>query len=157
MLNKINISILNTVLTLIFFVSACKSSERAMSGGDDRTSEVELLDNNTYFLTEYAPQEEYGFSKAFPIKVGGINESQGPNNEKRYLNALLSSTGKELSFFRSGSCCAFQTPNGMIGNTGLLDVYKIYEKGSSDTVVLYFNMYDKGDLFIPKGFKAKEQ
>lgn len=151
--------ITRTALIIVCFWSfhACKTTQSAVKGGDDRTTDPEMLNNSTYFLTEYAADPNYGVTKELPIKVGGIKENEGPMNEKRYLNALLSADGSELKFYRSGSCCAFSTPNGMIGNTGLLDVYKLYVEGSSDTTILYFNMYNKGDLFIPKGFKAKEE
>ncbi len=148
------------VTVLLLSVSAivsCKTTSHVVNGGDDRTTEVEMLNSNTYFLTEYASDPNYGVTKELPIKVGGIKENEGPVNERRYLNALLSESGNSLKFYRTGSCCAFTTPNGLIGNTGLLDVYKVYEEGSSDTTLLYFNMYDKGDLFIPTGFKVKEQ
>lgn len=157
MINKANVTWTVLLTVFVFSMYSCKTAENAVKGGDDRTNEVEMLNNSTYFLTEYASDENYGFSKELPVKVGGIKENEGPVNERRYLNALLSNEGSELRFFRSGSCCAFTTPNGLIGNTGLLDVYKLYLEGSTDTTILYFNMYDKGDLFIPKGFRSKEQ
>jgi hypothetical protein len=157
MIYKANITRLVGFCFLILGIGSCKTTESAVKGGDNRSTDIEMLNNSTYFLTEYATDSNYGISKELPIKVGGIKESEGPTNERRYLNALLTGNGNELNFFRAGSCCAFSTPNGIIGNTGLLDIYKVFEEGTTDTTILYFNMYDKGDLFIPKGFKAKEQ
>lgn len=157
MIKKANVTWTVLLTVVVFLMYSCKTAENAVKGGDDRTTEVEMLNNSTYFLTEYATDDNYGITKENPVKVGGIKESEGPTNERRYLNALLTGNGETLKFYRSGSCCAFSTPNGIIGNTGLLDVYKLYVEGSTDTTILYFNMYDKGDLFIPKGFKSKEE
>lgn len=157
MICKINRAVINSLLIPVALLFSCKTSQEAFLSGDDRKTEPELLNNSTYFLTEFAGDSNYGISKENPIKVGGIKENEGPMNEKRFLNALLSESGNELNYFRTGSCCAFKTKNGLIGDTGLLDVYKIYEQGTTDTILLYFNMYDKGDLYIPFGFKAKEQ
>jgi hypothetical protein len=37
----------------------------------------------------------------------------------------------------------------------MLDVYRIYWTGGKDTLDIYINMYDKGDLQIPVGLTAK--
>lgn len=89
------------------------------------------------------------------MKAGGIKENSGPRNERRYLNALLGPEGQEVKYARAGSCCPFKTPNGMLDNTGMLDRYRLTWAGSADTVDIYINMYDKGDLRIPVGLKAK--
>lgn len=98
--------------------------------------------------------KSYGFSEKNPIHVGGVKSMQGPQNEQRYLNALLGPNGEEISYFRRGSCCSFKTPNGFM-NTGLLDVYKV-SWGGSDTMTLYIDMYDYGTLYAPVGFTYKK-
>jgi hypothetical protein len=80
----------------------------------------------------------------------------GPANERRFLNGLAGPKGEQIKYFRNGSCCGFRTPNG-IDNFGLLDIYSVYWTGSKDTAVLFLNMYDKGDLLIPVGFRSKSQ
>ena len=61
----------------------------------------------------------------------------------------------EAGCWEAGMGCAFKTPNGMINNTGMLDLYKVSREGSSKTFDIYINMYDKGDLLIPMGFTAR--
>jgi len=126
----------------------------ASTSGDSRTVAVTMLNNNTYLLATASADERYAFSKDFPVKVGG-GFGEGPLNERRFLNALLGPEGQQVHYTRMGSCCGFTTPNSPMG-TGLLDRYKVYWEGATDTSYLYLNMYDKGDLFIPKGFTAKQ-
>jgi hypothetical protein len=134
-----------------------KSTTSASGRGDTRTKQVEFLDENTYLLTEISEDNSYGFEKSNPIKVGGIKESSGPRNERRFLNALLGPKGEEIKYFRAGSCCAFKTPNGTIDNAGMLDRYRVTWTGTKDTLNIYINMYDNGDLRIPYGLTAKKK
>lgn len=149
------------ILILIFVIFSCsvkKSPTDEDKGvGDTRTRPVELIDNNTYLLTEASEDKTYGYDKSNPVKVGGVHEKDGPLNEQRFLNALYGPNDKKMTYFRAGSCCSFKTPNGFMNNTGMLDRYRLTEIGSKDTVDIYINMYDKGDLKIPFGLKAKEK
>lgn len=123
--------------------------------GDTRTRPVEFIDENTYLLVEQTDDGTYGYKRSNPVKVGGSNESSGPRNERRFLNALLGPNGEEIRYFREGSCCVFKTPNGLIDNSGMLDKYRISWVGSKDTLDIYINLYDKGDLKIPVGLTAR--
>ncbi|MBD8082762.1 2-dehydro-3-deoxyphosphooctonate aldolase [Chryseobacterium sp. GCR10] len=96
--------------------------------------------------------ETYGYTEKNPVKVGGA--TNGPSNERKYLNSLTGPNGEAVSFVRNGSCCAFSTKNSPFGG-GLLDMYSVTYEGKKDTVTLYLNMYDKGKLKAPAGFKIK--
>jgi hypothetical protein len=122
--------------------------------GDTRTKKVAMIDNYTYRLTETTTDETYGYKESNAVKVGGANESSGPLNERRFLNGLSGPNGETVEYYRQGSCCPFKSPNGFMGS-GLLDKYKVFYRGSKDTMTIYINMYDKGDLFVPVGFKAR--
>ena len=94
----------------------------------------------------------YGYTEKNPIKVGGF--SDGPANERRYLNSLSGPNGETINYMRTGSCCHFETKNSPYGG-GMLDAYAVTYEGKKDTVVLYLNMYDKASLKAPVGFKFK--
>jgi len=123
--------------------------------GHTRTQKVELANEQTYVVRETTSDNTYGYEQKNAIKVGGRNGS-GPLNERRFLNALAGPNGESITYRRRGSCCAFKTPNGMIDNTGMLDIYELTWEGQSKPVILYLNMYDEGDLFIPVGLTAKK-
>ncbi|QHT72044.1 2-dehydro-3-deoxyphosphooctonate aldolase [Rhodocytophaga rosea] len=107
-------------------------------------------------MTESANDKTYGYEKGNPVKVGGSKENSGPKNQRRFLNGLLGPNGEQIKYYRAGSCCGFKTPNGLFDNIGLLDLYKVYWDGS-DTLNIYINLYDKGDLMIPVGLTAKQK
>ncbi|GIZ09864.1 2-dehydro-3-deoxyphosphooctonate aldolase [Flavobacterium sp. UMI-01] len=142
-------------------IISCTSKKTATAEnkgtGDTRTKAVELLDHNTYWLTEESNDKTYGYSQSNPIKVGGVKTQEGPLNERRFLNALFGPNDKKMTYFRAGSCCPFKTPNGFFNNSGMLDRYRLTEIGTKDTIDIYINMYDTGDLKIPVGLKAKEK
>lgn len=159
-LKKMRLKIfLKSKLIMVFIASvlittSCVTAKNISN--DDRTEEIELIDGTTYFLTQISSDNTYGLTPENPVKVGGIKENQGPINEQRFLNALIGPEGEDVNYIRTGSCCSFETPNGLFGNTGLMDTYKVFYEGSSDTVTMYLNMYDFGNLFVPVGFQAKE-
>jgi hypothetical protein len=149
---------------LLILLSACSAGTQSTTAskkdnnterGHTRTIAVESIDAATYLLTDAATDKTYGYTEKNAVKVGGNSDSNGPKNERRFLNALLGPNGEQVTYFRAGSCCHFKTPNGMIDNMGLLDQYRVSWVGSKDTVNLYLNMYDKGNLLIPIGFTAK--
>jgi hypothetical protein len=154
-MNKLLISI---GLTILAGCAPQKMGTTSTGGrGDTRTKQVEFLDDNTYLITEVTDDKTYGYNKSNPVKVGGAKEDSGPKNERRFLNGLLGPNGEEIKYFRGGSCCSFKTPNGTFGNSGMLDRYRVTWVGSSDTLDIYINMYDKGDLKIPVGLTAKKK
>lgn len=150
--------ILMTIGLLILAGCASQKTAKTATGGlgDTRTKEVKSLDDNTYLLTETTEDKSYGYDESNPVQVGGVSEGNGPKNERRFLNALLGPNGEEIEYFRAGSCCPFKTPNGMMENTGMLDRYKIIWSGATDTLDIFLNMYDKGDLKIPLGLTSKK-
>ncbi|MGJ3234157.1 hypothetical protein [Marivirga sp.] len=112
---------------------------------------TELKDNQTFLLKEISEDPSYGYTKRNPIEVGGVDKKEGPVNERRFLNALAEPNGEKITYFRAGSCCSFKSKNGFMG-MGLLDNYRVSWIGSKDTVSIYINMYDYGELKAPSGF-----
>ena len=113
------------------------------------------LDNNTFELKEISTDGTYGYSENNSVKVGGVKSSEGPLNERRFLNALLGPNGETVSYTRTGSCCPFKTPNGFSG-AGLLDRYEVSYEGLEKPVYIFINMYDFGELMAPRGFTFKK-
>lgn len=120
-----------------------------------RTVKTQLLDNQTFLLTEISTDSTYGISEKNPIEVGGGNKSEGPLNERRFLNALAGPNGEKVSYYRAGSCCPVKSKNGLMG-MAMLDNYRVTWEGSKDTVSIYINMYDYGLLKAPLGFTIKK-
>lgn len=134
----------------LFFLMSCSSSKSVVEN-----TRAKLKNNYTFLITEISTDKTYGYSKRNPVKVGGADNSEGPMNERRFLNALMGPNGEEVSYFRAGSCCQFKTENGIMG-IGLLDNYRVTWKGAKDTVSIYINMYDYDVLKAPVGFSIKK-
>ena len=131
------------LISMVFLFSFCTA-----------TKNTARIDNNTFELTSISSDHTYGYTEANPIKVGGARQSEGPSNERRFLNALLGPNGESIKYYRRGSCCNFKTDNGYFGG-GLLDMYEVTYEGLEKPVILYINMYDKEPLKAPKGFTFK--
>lgn len=146
---------------LIIFVSvllaACGSSKKTggmLNYGSPKVKQT-LLDNNTFKIDEVSDDPTYGYTPENPIMVGSAG-GNGPMNERRFLNALMGPGGEAITYSRQGSCCEFRTKNGLLGNSGFLDMYVVAHKGLEEEVILYINMYDSDTLKIPVGFKKKK-
>lgn len=104
-------------------------------------------------LGKTATDPAYGYSQKEPVRVGG-GFGEGGHNVYRFLNALLGPAGQEVRYTRVGTCCAFKTPNAIIGGEGVLEIYEItYEGGEAKR--LYFDWYDTGERLVPEGLTAR--
>jgi hypothetical protein len=136
--------ILLSVLALIF---SCTSSRKQVKHT--------LVNDKTFLLTEISTDTTYGLSPTNAVEVGGVSNSEGPLNERRYLNALAGPNGEKIYYSRAGSCCPVKSKNGLMG-MALLDNYRVTYEGAKDTVSIYINMYDSGVLKAPVGFTIKK-
>jgi hypothetical protein len=126
-----------TVMGLLV-LAACSSTPEARS----RPS----LEHLERWQPAWGHEGAYGFSPENPIHVGG-----GPEGQRAFLEALRGSGGQPLAWRRLGSCCEFETPNGLMG-LGLLDLYEVTYEGLEQPVILYLDMYDAGPVAAPAGF-----
>ncbi len=145
-----------TVLASMFFIFAgCKSTQQTAKQQTSKQHAQILRDFNTFVVSEISKDKTYGLSPKNPVEVGGANNSEGPKNERRYLNALTGPNGEAISYYRAGSCCPVKSKNGFMG-MAMLDNYRVTWEGSKDTVSIYINMYDSGKLMAPVGFGLKK-
>lgn len=142
---------LNTlfILGIALALSSCSSSKQSTA-----SSEPILLNENTFLISQVSSDESYGYTEANPIKVGGVKNSEGPINERRFINALAGPNKEKISYERTGSCCPFESKNGFNGK-GLLDRYKLTWAGQAEPIYIYINMYDYGELKVPTGLTLK--
>jgi hypothetical protein len=141
------------ILTLtVLFLTSCSTSKR-MAGVDYGSPRLkqELLDDNTFKISLYSQDDSYGYTEKNPIMVGA--NSEGPKNERRFLNALSGPNGEKIGYSRIGSCCHFKTKNSEWG--GMLDMYDVKYEGLNKSLIIYINMYDSDTLKVPVGLKLK--
>ena len=122
----------------------------------DETAPVPMLKkNNSFVLTEMSQDSKYGYDKDYPINIFYRSTSNDSINQERFLKALAGPNGEKLFYKKLESCCPFPTKQSEIG-AGLLDVYQVNWVGCKRPLILYFNIYEKGKLFIPTGLTAKK-
>ncbi len=134
-------------LGLTLLLVSCSTKKQAVT--------TPLRNSQTFVLTEISTDPTYGLTPKNPVEVGGAHESEGPLNERRYLNALAGPNGEKISYYRLGSCCPVKSENGFNG-VAMLDNYRVTWEGSTDTVSIYINMYDHSKLQAPVGFTIKK-
>ena len=148
-----------TLCGILFVLLAC-SSTKEMSNNTKQTSKNTaqiLRDNYTFLVTEIATDNTYGVSPKNPVEVGGAKDSEGPTNERRYLNALAGPNGEKISYQRAGSCCPVKSDNDPFGfGSVMLDNYRVTWENAKDTISIYINMYDSGKLKAPVGFTLRK-
>ncbi len=140
-------------LGIIVSALACKTPQNISNSYHSPMVKQELIDDLTFKIDHYSTDKTYGYTKNNPVMVGG--ESEGPKNERRFLNALAGPNGEEISYYRVGSCCSFKTKNSSFGG-GALDIYSISYEGLNESLTLYINMYDSDTLRVPVGLKLRE-
>jgi hypothetical protein len=133
---------------IFFFIIQLSSCSTGSTVRNDFTKR-EFLDSKTFKLSKISTDKTYGYSEGNPIKTG-----DGPDGEEAFLNALLGPKGEPVSYQRTGSCCFFQSDNAPL-NIGMLDIYEVKYEGLNNSVTLYLNMYDPGELKAPYGFTFK--
>jgi len=126
----------------LLFLAACSSTPKAPARPPGVHAEG--------WQPAWGHEGAYGFSPDNPIHVGG-----GPEGQHAFLETLRGPEGQPLAWRRLGSCCEFQTPNGLMG-LGLLDLYEVTYEGLEQPVILYLNMYDSGPVAAPAGFLLPE-
>lgn len=136
------------LFSTLFFLISCSGTKKITKNNGHT-----LLDDNTFLLTKVSSDDSYGLSSKNPIEVG--SEGGGPKNERRFLNALCGPNQEAISYYRAGSCCPIKSENALFGETVLLDEYRVSYSGSTDTVSIFINMYDMGEMMAPKGFLIK--
>lgn len=141
----------NLTFPILLLILACSIPKTAT-----KATTYPLLDNRTFKLTEISSDKSYGYSQKNAVQVGGAKDQIGPTNERRFLNALTGPNGEQISYYRAGSCCAVKSKNAPFGDKVLLDNYRVTYQGWGDTVSIYINMYDTGELKAPVGFKFKK-
>ena len=108
-----------------------------------------------YRLQKTSENPAYGFSKDHPVRVGSFTGG-GPQSQEAYLRLLRDPRGNAIKFHRVGSCCHYETENGIMG-LGALDIYEIMyldSKGKKKQAKIYITFYDYEEPMNLYGFNT---
>ncbi|MGL2963770.1 2-dehydro-3-deoxyphosphooctonate aldolase [Flavobacterium sp. RSB2_4_14] len=146
---------LSVVVILLSFFSSCVSTQSTLKNVDDKAPIPTISKNNTFVLTEYSKDKNYGYEPDYPINVFYKNTKDENLNAERFLNALAGPKGEKITYTKLESCCPFPTKRSEMG-AGFLDVYELKWEGQSKPINLYLNIYEKGYLLVPVGLSIKK-
>ncbi len=143
------------LITIVFLMISCVSTKSTLKNVDDTTPIPGLTSHNTFVITEYSKDKQYGYQQDYPINVFYKNTKDETLNQKRFLDALVGPKGEKINYKKLESCCPFPTKRNEIG-AGFLDVYELSWEGLKTPIKLYLNSYEKGALLIPVGLNLKK-
>ncbi len=140
------------ILTFILatFLVSCGAKQPAIISSSTNPTETSTTHEPFLDIIKMAPNKKYALSGEFPVKVG----EKSVQNQRRYIASLAGPNGEELTFHRRGSCCPYESENGMMGSA-LVDVYEVTFEGLKEPILLYISFYDEGPLYIPYGFTKR--
>ena len=110
----------------------------------------------------------YGYTATNPLKMKKGNQGKSIGYSIEFLKSLRTADNQKLELIQRFTV---DDPNrvrpktqltnrytGMTlsGKTGLLDKYNFVTTGKRDTLTIYVDIYNKGELKIPKGLKIKD-
>lgn len=134
-------------------IIGCTSTKSTIQNIDNNAVKPKVS-NGAFELTEYAQDDKYGYDADYPINIGLVLERQETTFLTYFFNALEGKNGEKIiSFEKIDTCCPFPTKHNMMG-AGTLSIYEVKFENSTSKK-LYFNIYEKGQLLCPKGFKIK--
>ena len=146
--------IFGLVASLFLFVS-CISTKSTLKNVDDNAPVPQLTKNNTFVIKEFSKDKKYGYDKDYPMYIFYRGTNDDVINQQRFLNALAGPNGEAITFSKLESCCPFPSKNTEMG-AGFLDVYEIKWEGLKKPILLYLNIYERGQLMVPVGFSLKK-
>ena len=139
----------------LFLFDSCSSTKSALKNVDDNAPIPKLTKNNTFVITEFSKDKKYGYDKDYPINIFYRGTKDDVINQQRFLNALAGPNGEAITFSKLESCCPFPSKDTEMG-AGFLDVYEIKWEGLKKPILLYLNIYERGQLMVPVGFSLKK-
>jgi hypothetical protein len=142
------------MLVIVTFFSSCVSIQSTLKNVDNSAIRPSIKDK-AYVITEYASDNKYGYDPDYPINIGFIHEKQEEINIEYYFNGLEGPNGEKISYKKVDTCCPFPSKNSLMG-AGTIGIYEVSFEGSSKKITLYFNIFEKGKILCPKGFKIKK-
>jgi hypothetical protein len=141
-------------IALLLIITSCGSIKSSLKNVDN-TAPVPVVKNNAFVINAYSKDKKYGYNKDYPINILYIDTKNDTINQQYFLNALAGPKGEKITFTKLENCCPFPTKNSEMG-AGFLDVYELKWPGIKTPIILYINIYERGQLMVPVGLSLKK-
>jgi hypothetical protein len=141
-------------ITIVLLTASCGSIKSSLKNVDN-SAPVPVVKNNTFVITAYSKDKKYGYNKDYPINIFYRGTKNDTINQQYFLNALAGPKGEKITFTKLENCCPFPTKTSEMG-AGFLDVYELKWAGLKTPIILYLNIYERGQLMVPVGLSLKK-
>jgi len=141
-------------IALILLIASCGSIKSSIKNVDNNAP-IPVVRNNAFVITAYSKDKKYGYNKDYPINIYYQGTRNDTINQKYFLNALAGPKGEKITYTKLENCCPFPSKNTDMG-AGFLDVYELKWNGQKTPVILYLNIYERGQLMVPVGLSLKK-
>ncbi|WP_281239416.1 MULTISPECIES: 2-dehydro-3-deoxyphosphooctonate aldolase [Flavobacterium] len=142
-------------IPLLLLIISCGSIKSSLKNVDNNAPIPVVGKNNAFIITEYSKDKKYGYDKDYPINIYYRGTSNDTINQKYFLNALAGPKGEKITYTKLENCCPFPTKSSDMG-AGFLDVYELKWEGLKKPILLYLNIYERGQLMVPVGLSLKK-
>ncbi|RZJ70475.1 2-dehydro-3-deoxyphosphooctonate aldolase [Flavobacterium sp.] len=139
---------------LCFSLASCVSTKNTIMNIDESAPEPKLK-GDTFIVTEFSTNPKYGYHPDYPVNVFYRTSKNETINAERYLRALSGPNGEKIFFKKVDSCCPLSTTHSDMG-AGFVDIYELRWIGQKKKVLLYINIYSKGEVKVPVGLGLKK-
>ena len=141
-------------LSLALLITSCGSIKSSLKNVDN-TAPAPVVKNNAFVITAYSKDKKYGYNKDYPINIYYRGTKNDTINQRYFINALAGPKGEKITYKKLENCCPFPTKNSDMG-AGFLDVYELKWEGLKTPIILYLNIYERGQLMVPLGLSLKK-
>nr|WP_315152329.1 2-dehydro-3-deoxyphosphooctonate aldolase [uncultured Flavobacterium sp.] len=141
-------------IALLLIITSCGSIKSSLKNVDN-SAPVPVVKNNAFVINAYSKDKKYGYNKDYPINIFYKGTKNDTINQKYFLNALAGPKGEKITFTKLENCCPFPTKTSEMG-AGFLDVYELKWAGLKTPIILYLNIYERGQLMVPVGLSLKK-
>lgn len=143
-----------SLITLLLIITSCGSIKSSIKNVDNNAP-VPVVKNGAFVITNFSNDKKYGYNKDYPVNIFYRGTRNDTINQKYFLNALAGPKGEKITYTKLENCCPFPSKNADTG-AGFLDVYELKWEGLKKPVVLYLNIYERGQLMVPMGLSLKK-
>lgn len=150
---KLNIKLWNLLILISLILTSC------------------IVSNPKFFANATSTEDpSYGYTAENPITIKNADLNNSIGSSYYYLSRLRTEKGKKLQLVQRYSV---DNPNYKepavpltnrytgqplsYGNGPLLDYYILVPENESDTIKLYINPYQKGEVKVPVGLKFERE
>jgi len=142
-------------ITVLLILVSCGSIKSSLQNVDNNAPMPVLGKNNTFIITQYSKDKKYGYDKNYPVNIFYYDTRNDNITQKYFLKALAGPKGEKITYTKLDNCCPFPSKNSDMG-AGFLNVYELKWEGLKKPIILYVNIYERGQLMVPLGLSLKK-